>query len=78
MLKKQKGRPLSPNKGQGTGTWTIFWLDWCPQADGGGEQVLINDERLLIIRKLIKLRKFLMDDYSKKLGEMFGGMDYYS
>ena len=33
-----------------------------------------NDDRLMIIRKLIKLRKFLMDDYSKKLGEMFGGM----
>ena len=27
-----------------------------------------------VLRKLIKLRKFLMDDYSKKLGEMFGGM----
>ena len=40
--------------------------------------LVIIDGWLLIIRKLIKLRKFLMDDYSKKLGEMFGGMDYYS
>ena len=35
-------------------------------------------EWLMIIRKLIKLRKFLIDDYSKKFGEMFGGLDYYS
>ena len=31
-------------------------------ASGRGELLLINDDRLMI------------DDYSKKLGEMFGGM----
>ena len=31
----------------------------------------------MIIRKLIKLRKFLIDDYSKKLGEMFGGLELF-
>ena len=36
------------------------------------KEVLIKLKQVL--RKLIKLRKFLMDDYSKKLGEMFGGM----
>ena len=29
-------------------------------------------ETAQVLRKLIKLRKFLMDDYSKKLGEMLG------
>ena len=38
--------------------------DGGPQADDVGEQVLITDERLMIIRKLIKLRKFLIADYS--------------
>ena len=28
-----------------------------PQADGGGEQVLITDERLMISGKLIELQK---------------------
>ena len=32
----------------------------------------------LLVSVLIKLRKFLIDDYSKKLGEMFGGMEFYS
>ena len=40
------------------------------------KEVLIKLKQVL--RKLIKLRKFLMDDYSKKLGEMFGGMEFYS
>ena len=31
----------------------------------------------LLIAVLIKLRKFLMDDYSKKLGEMFGGLELF-
>ena len=34
-------------------------------------------EWLMIIRKLIKLRKFLIDDYSKELGEMFGGLELF-
>ena len=46
------------------------------RADGTRDRSLSCpfDKWWLIIRKLIKLRKFLMDDYSKKLGEMFGGM----
>ena len=63
-----------------------------PQADFVGERELFAHclliAELIKLRKFfthclskeefIKLRKFLMDDYSKKLGEMFGGMDYYS
>ena len=47
-----------------------------PQADCFDERELFA--HCLLIAELIKLRKFLMDDYSKKLGEMFGGLDYYS
>ena len=39
--------------GQGTGTWTIFWLDWCPQADFFGEQLSINDEGLMMTEDLM-------------------------
>ena len=51
--------------------------DGGPQADFVGERGLMIDDWLLIIRKLIKLRKFLMDDYSKKLGKMFGGLELF-
>ena len=38
----------------------------CPQADDGGEQELINDDRLfthnIFSAVFIKLRKFLIDD----------------
>ena len=56
-----------------------------PQADFVGERELFAHCLLIaeliklkqVLRKLIKLRKFLIDDYSKKLGEMFGGLELF-
>ena len=46
---------------------TRMVTDGGPQADFVGERGLMIDDWLLIIRKLIKLRKFLMDDGKRSI-----------